>query len=329
MYRIARRALPPLSGGRLRVAAHWSLWQDGVSFGEAGFAAEPEHGINKIVKIGKTVKMQIRIWGARGACPTADRDKLRYGGNTPCVEVRTAAGGLFVIDCGTGFRGLGHALEKEFKKKPIQAHVFLSHYHWDHIQGIPFFTPLYNPSNRVVFHGYAFQAASMRAALEGQMTDPYFPVDMSIMAAQRHFVALEASDTVRLDDLTLHAKPLYHPQGCQGFRLECGGKVLAYASDTEPGDAAADRNVRELADGADVFIYDAQFLPSEMKRLRGWGHSSWKEGVRIAKECGAKRLVLFHHDPERTDDEMDEMVEAASDKFDSVTAASEGQKLKL
>ena len=273
--------------------------------------------------------MQVRFWGVRGACPTADRECLRIGGNTPCVEIRTAGGRLFIIDCGTGFRRLGKALEKEFKKRPIQAHIFLSHYHWDHIQGIPFFTPLYSPRNRFLFHGYPFRAESVRAALEGQMTDPYFPVDMSIMAAQRHFVALESKDRVSFDDLTLHTLPLHHPQGCLGFRIECGGKSLVYASDTEPGDAQGDENVRRLADGADVLIYDAQYLPGEMKRYRGWGHSSWGEGVRIAKECGVKKLMLFHHDPDRTDEEMDEMVEAARDKFESTVAAREGQTLKL
>lgn len=273
--------------------------------------------------------MQVRFWGVRGATPTPIRQNLRYGGNTPCVEIRTRQGNLFIIDCGTGLRMLGHALEKEYGKKPISARIFLTHYHWDHIQGIPFFTPLYHARNRFLFYGYPFKAESVRAALEGQMTDPYFPVDMSVMQAQRHFAGIQEEDRIQFDELTLTTKGMDHPQGCLGMRIECNGKVFTYASDIEPGEPKSDRNVRELAEGADVLVYDAQYLPREMKKFKGWGHSSWKEGIRIAKECKVKKLVLFHHDPDRTDKQMDELQRAARKHFDNVVAAKEGLTLKL
>ena len=275
------------------------------------------------------MNLQVRFWGVRGATPTPTRQNLRYGGNTPCLEIRTSSGNLFILDCGTGLRKLGKALEKEFRNKPLHANVFLSHYHWDHIQGIPFFSPLFHPRNRFIFHANPLKAESVREALEGQMTNPYFPVDMSVMQAQRHFVGIEAEDKVGFDELTLITKELYHPQGCLGFRLECNGKVFVYASDVEPGVAWSDDNVRQLADGADVLLYDAQYLPREMKRFAGWGHSSWKEGVRIAKECKVKKLVLFHHDPDRDDNQMDELVATARRHFDKVSAAKEGLTLKL
>ncbi len=273
--------------------------------------------------------MQIRFWGVRGSTPTPDRGFLRYGGNTPCVEVRTGEGNLFIIDCGTGIRRLGASWMEEFKRRPIQARVFISHYHWDHIQGIPFFSPLYSERNRILFHGFPLKGNSVRAAIEGQMADPYFPVEMGVMNAQRHFIDMEEECSAHFDDLTVTSLKLNHPQGCLGFRLECGGKVFTYASDNEPGDRQGDKNVRRLAENADVFLYDAQFLPREMKIRKGWGHSTWQEGVSIAKEVGAKKLVLFHHDPDRTDQDIDVIVRAARRRFKSTVAAREGLTIKL
>ncbi|MBI4466180.1 MAG: MBL fold metallo-hydrolase [Acidobacteria bacterium] len=272
--------------------------------------------------------MFVRFWGVRGSTPTPTARNLRYGGNTPCIELRTGGGNLFILDCGTGFRQFGQALQKEFGTKPIKARIFLTHYHWDHIQGIPFFTPLYHQRNQFIFHSYEFLDESVQQALEEQMTDPYFPVDMSTMRAHRHFFRIE-EERIAYDDLTLISKRLNHPQGCLGYRIECDGKVLVYATDNEPGDRKGDRNVRRLADGADVLIYDAQYTPEEMKHFRRWGHSNWKEGVRIATECKAKRLVLFHHDPDRDDRSVDKILKRTRDRFDDVVAAHEGMVLKI
>ncbi|MBI4461555.1 MAG: MBL fold metallo-hydrolase [Acidobacteria bacterium] len=272
--------------------------------------------------------MLIRFWGVRGSTPTPQRENAGIGGNTPCLELRTSSGQLFIFDCGTGFRLLGRALEQEYGKRRLQARIFLTHFHWDHIQGIPFFNPLYNPRNQFLFHSYRLQDQSLRRALEGQMSGPYFPVDMREMGAERHFFEI-GEERVRYDDLTVTSKRLNHPQGCLGYRIESNGKVIVYATDNEPGDRAGDRKVRELADGADILIYDAQFLPEEMKRRRTWGHSHWKEGVRIAKECKARKLVLFHHDPDRSDPQVRRLVKRARDHFDDALAAYEGLTLKL
>ncbi len=272
--------------------------------------------------------MHLRFWGVRGSTPTPTRKNLRYGGNTPCLELRSKSGNLFILDCGTGFRQLGQALEKEFGRKPIRARIFLTHYHWDHIQGIPFFTPLYHPRNQFLFHSYRFEDESVQNALEGQMSDPYFPVDMSSMEAHRHFFQIE-EERIAYDDLVLISRRLNHPQGCLGYRIECDGKALVYATDNEPGDRRGDESVRRLADGADILIYDAQYTPEEMKHYRTWGHSNWKEGVRIAEECKVKKLVLFHYDPDRDDRALDKILKRARDHFDDVVAAKEGLILKL
>ena len=272
--------------------------------------------------------MLVRFWGVRGSTPTPQAENLRYGGNTSCVEVRLN-GRLYVFDCGTGLRNLGKHLELESPGEPLSAHIFLSHLHWDHIQGIPFFGPLYhNADNSFIFHSSS-KARGLQRALEEQMTEPFFPVSMSEMAAQHRFYDIEEG-RLEFDDCTIHTRRLNHPQGCLGFRIESEGKVVVYATDNEPGDAAFDKNLRALAEGADVLIYDAQYLPEEYEaRKRGWGHSHWREAVNVVMQSGAKELVLFHHDPDHTDECIDSVVAKARDYYPKVRAAAEGMEIEL
>ncbi|MCX6617586.1 MAG: MBL fold metallo-hydrolase [Acidobacteria bacterium] len=273
--------------------------------------------------------MKLRFWGVRGSTPTPWRESLRYGGNTSCVEVRTARGDVFIFDCGTGLRPLGKELMEERGHASISAFIFLSHYHWDHIQGIPFFEPLYNPENHFFFHSFPAHTQTVQRALEEQMSDPYFPVDMGAMAAHRHFYNL-CNDQVEFNGTRLTAMRLNHPQGCLGYRLECGSRAIAYATDNEPGKADFDRNVRSLAEGADVLIYDAQYTPLEYVNFKkGWGHSTWREAVTIAREAGVKTLVLFHHDPDHNDAMIDSIVHEAAREFPGVLAAAEGLEIDL
>lgn len=273
--------------------------------------------------------MRIKFWGVRGSTPTPQPENLRYGGNTSCVEVRLN-NNIYVFDCGTGFRALGHALGREFSGEDIFAHVFVSHFHWDHIQGIPFFGPLYDrPENRFVFHSSS-RTRSLQRVMEEQMAAPYFPVDMSEMKAHRDFCEIGEGRTSLDDQVTIQAMWLNHPQGCLGFRLETKSGSMVYATDNEPGDAAFDKNVRKLAAGADVLIYDAQYLPEEYEaRKRGWGHSHWREAVNVVMESGAKELVLFHHDPDHDDACIDGIVQYARDYYPRVRAAAEGMEIEL
>jgi phosphoribosyl 1,2-cyclic phosphodiesterase len=273
--------------------------------------------------------MRVKFWGVRGSTPTPQAGNLRYGGNTSCVEVRFGDH-LYIFDCGTGFRTLGQQLETESNGKPIAAHIFVSHFHWDHIQGIPFFRPLYeNSQNRFVFHSSP-RTRSLQRVMEEQMASPYFPVDTSEMKAQRHFYDIEEGQTQLDDHATMRAMWLNHPQGCMGFRLETKEGVLVYATDNEPGDPIFDQNVRKLAEGADVLIYDAQYLPEEYEaNRRGWGHSHWREAVNIVMQSGAKELVLFHHDPDHDDTVIDKVVQEARNYFPKVRAAAEGMEMKI
>ncbi len=272
--------------------------------------------------------MHVKFWGVRGSTPTPQLENMRYGGNTSCVEVRLN-GQTYIFDCGTGFRNLGKHLTQHSSGAPIHAHIFLSHFHWDHIQGIPFFAPLYDSAeNHFLFHSSS-RTRGLQRALEEQMADPYFPVNMTEMAAHRHFYDIEEG-RVPFDDCVIQSKWLNHPQGCLGFRLETDHGVLVYATDNEPGHEVFDRNVRKLAEGADVLIYDAQYLPEEYAaKKRGWGHSHWREAINIVMESGAKELVLFHHDPDHSDTCIDTVVQQASSYYPKVRAASEGMELRI
>jgi phosphoribosyl 1,2-cyclic phosphodiesterase len=221
-------------------------------------------------------------------------------------------------------RGLGKSLQSEFGEQPIHASLFLTHFHWDHIQGIPFFLPLYQRGNRFMFHSVLRTGSGLKDAIEGQMANPYFPVNMGVMAAKRQFSNLDGNP-VSLKGATLRSASLNHPQGCVAYRIDADGGAFVLATDNEPGSPVHDKALRELAQGADVMVYDAQYTPEQMAaEKKGWGHSSWLEGVRIAQECKVKTLILFHHDPDSNDDFVDGLVMSARQEFPHTWGANEG-----
>jgi phosphoribosyl 1,2-cyclic phosphodiesterase len=276
---------------------------------------------------------KLSFWGVRGSTPTVDPATWRYGGNTPCLELTTPDGTQIILDCGTGLRMLGRHWASPDGTRPRETHILVTHYHWDHIQGVPFFAPLYVPNNE--FHFYSFRSKylgpnSLKQVFEAQMAMPYFPVDLSAMSATRKFKEVDGGESFDIRENKITARWLNHPQGCLGYRIETPAGVVVYATDNEPGNPELEESLRQLAAGADIFINDAQYTPEQLATSRhGWGHSSWKEGVRIAREAGAKTLVLFHHDPDSTDRAVDTLLHNARDEFDSVFAASEGMAITL
>ena len=276
---------------------------------------------------------KLSFWGVRGATPTVDPATWRYGGNTPCLELIAPDGTQIILDCGTGLRMLGNRLAAANGDRVSETHIFVTHYHWDHIQGIPFFAPFYAEKNE--FHFYSFRSKylgrdSLKKVFETQMALPYFPVDMSAMNAKRRFQEVAGGDSFFIGENRVTTRALNHPQGCLGFRIETPAGTVVYATDNEPGNRDLDKGLRELAQGADIFINDAQYTPEQLARpKRGWGHSSWKEGVQIAREMNAKTLVLFHHDPDSTDRMVDAILRHGREEFDSVFAASEGMVITL
>src|ERR1700723_447985 len=244
---------------------------------------------------------KVTFWGVRGSTPTPERGTWRYGGNTACVEVVTGDGTRFILDCGTGIRLLGNRWEEQAGHRAIEAHILVTHYHWDHIQGIPFFHPFFESQNR--FHFYSFQSKylgpnSLEQVFAAQLASPYFPVDVTMMTAARDFREVADAETFEINGTHITPRYLNHPQGCLGYRIETTGGAIGFGTDKEPGGHTCDQNLRQLAHGADVLIYDAQYSPEQLASdRRGWGHSSWLEGVKIAREAKVRNLVLFPHDP--------------------------------
>jgi len=276
---------------------------------------------------------KLSFWGVRGSTPTVDPATWRYGGNTPSLELIAPDGSQIILDCGTGLRTLGSRWPAPNGGAATETHILVTHYHWDHIQGVPFFSPLYVEQNQ--FHFYSFRSKflgrdSLKQVFETQMAVPYFPVNLAAMSAKRKFQEVDGGESFKIGENKVTAKWLNHPQGCLGFRIETPAGTVAYATDNEPGDPKLDQSLRELAAGADIFINDAQFTPEQLATTRsGWGHSTWAEGVRVAREASAKALVLFHHDPDSTDRIVDSILRQARDQFDSVFAASEGMVITL
>jgi len=273
--------------------------------------------------------MVVRFWGVRGSVASPGPGTLKTGGNTSCVEVRCGKETV-IFDLGTGLRPLGLAL---MRKPPVRASLFLSHYHWDHIAGLPFFAPAYDPRSELVIHGATRRGRDVRQILSGQMIDPYFPVDLGVLNAHLRFVTLQDCGLVHMGSAVIKAAELNHPGGALGFRLEHGGRSMVYATDFEHGTAADERLV-ELARDADLLVFDAQYTPAEYEgngesSRKGWGHSTYEIGAQIARRAGVKKLALYHHAPERDDRGIQKLAALAKKLHPGAFAAREGMKLSL
>jgi phosphoribosyl 1,2-cyclic phosphodiesterase len=272
-------------------------------------------------------KLQLRFWGVRGSTPSPGKDKLVYGGNTPCVEIRTVSNQILVFDGGSGIRELGNHLASQFAGRDLSLNLFLTHFHWDHIQGIPHFQPLFSPATRLNVHSWT-TAEETRRVLEDQMHFPYFPVDLAYGSPKLGFAQLK-SERVKIGDVSVESFPLNHPQGAYGYRIEAGGKSIVYATDLEHGDSQLDRVLRDHASNADVLIYDAQYNDEEYVAHRGWGHSTWREATRVARDANVGRLFLYHFDPAHTDARVAESERLAAAEFAGACAAREGLVISL
>ncbi len=271
--------------------------------------------------------MRVKFWGVRGSTPTPQIDNLGYGGNTPCLEIRLPGGETFIFDAGTGARNLGTALMDERHGEDVRVSIFLTHFHWDHIQGIPFFAPLYQANNRLRFLSH-YSTGPLKEILDGQMSKPYFPVNLESATRNREFIQLDGMEWSE-SGLRVQPFPLNHPQGAAGYRIEANGAALVYATDHEHGVISVDTGLRDIAQGADVLVYDSQYTPAEYEKHRGWGHSTWKEAVAVARDAGVKQLVLFHHDPCHNDQTMSGIADEARQAYEGTIVAREGLILSL
>lgn len=266
----------------------------------------------------------IRFWGVRGSIATPGAATAGVGGNTSCVEVRCGER-LFILDAGTGLRGLGDDLMRRGEQ---QAEVMLSHLHWDHIQGLPFFVPLYVPGTELTLRGPAWGGGGLEGALRRQMSSPGFPVEFTDVGARVTLQELGHGSRFQHGDTHVRAAKLNHPGGVLGYRIEHAGKSVVYATDTEHW-ACVDPALLQLAQDADVLIYDAQYTPEEYPTKVGWGHSTFEAASELAKRANVKRLVLFHHDPRRDDAAVAELESRARRSFSDVVAAREGMAIDV
>jgi len=273
---------------------------------------------------------RLKLWGVRGSIPVPGAGTVRYGGNTACVEVR-ADGELIVLDAGSGIRELGLSLENEFGSQPIKVSLLITHAHWDHIQGFPFFVPSYNDKNQIRIFGYNGANSGLRDILKGQMATPFFPIALYDLPGKIQFEDLESMD-FKIGKVRIQARLMNHPGICVGYRIITSQGSIAYLPDQEPYDAfklhsanshllspeQTQERAREgraglvkFLQGSDILILDSQYTDKEYQTHVGWGHGSVSSSISLAFDAHVRKLILFHHDPTHDDDAIDKMVQTA------------------
>ncbi len=289
------------------------------------------------VDIGLSTDVTVRCWGTRGSIPSPGPKTVRFGGNTTCLEVCIAEQRL-IFDAGSGIRPLGRDM---VERGPNDIPIFLTHFHWDHIQGFPFFAPLYDPEDRIRVVGPKQKDIDVQNLFAGQMGPIYFPVPFSVVAAEMEFEHLN-DGAYEVGEISLDVIRVRHPSFVLGYRIRVGGRIICFIPDNEleggtypevePG---FDRRIVDFVGDADLLIHDAMYTEDEYPQRVGWGHSTFEQSLRLARDAGVKRLLFTHHDPNRTDYELDAIVakmrgEAARDGVDLVVeGAREGVDYRL
>ena len=247
--------------------------------------------------------MKIKFWGTRGSTPVPGKDTIIYGGNTTCLEMDLMSGKKIIIDAGTGIRSLGNELESY--KKNIDIYLLITHIHWDHIFGFPFFSPIYQSSTKIQVDGYNLCMKGLRYSFDNKMGDGFWPIRFEELSADIQFIDKLKNGYLEIDGAIIDTVPLRHPQGGLGFRFREGGKTLVFLTDNELD--VAEKSFSDyitFCKEADILIHDSHYTPEEITKHRGWGHSDYQSAIDLALKANVKKLVLFHHAPERKDSDM-------------------------
>ena len=267
--------------------------------------------------------MELTFWGVRGTFPVSGPSVDKYGGHTPCASVVSSKGEIIIVDAGTGMKNLGDRLMDESSGDSLQLNLLFTHFHLDHIMGLPYFAPLYSPLSSVTFYAPT-SSGETEKYLSGLMSGRYFPFDFTETPSQKAFKKIPEADFA-IGEIQIAHLRLNHPQSCVSYCLREGDKSIIFATDTEHPAKGMDENLVSFASSSDLFIYDATFTPDEYEAgKQGWGHSTWLEGTKIAKEARVKELCLSHFNPSHSDTQVDRIVSAAQREFAKSGAAREG-----
>lgn len=274
----------------------------------------------------KKSDFEVTFWGVRGSLPVPGPHTVKYGGNTSCVQVQIS-NRLFILDAGTGIFHLGQHLMKT--RKNVRGDIFITHTHWDHIQGFPFFSPAFIKGNHFTLYGQTKVNSTFADLMKGQMTYQHFPVSLGEMGSTIEFHELDSGIELDLgDDILLNTIHTNHPNGSLAYRLNYKGRSCCYITDTEHY-SCVDPKLKNFVKDADLVIYDSNYTDEEYPQFVGYGHSTWQEAVKLMAASGAKKLVLFHHDKGRSDDEMEKVENQARERFPNCIAAREGLVIPL
>jgi phosphoribosyl 1,2-cyclic phosphodiesterase len=267
----------------------------------------------------------VKFWGVRGSIACPGPRTVRYGGNTSCLEIR-CGGRLLIFDAGTGLRDLGNQLNGNGS---VDADLYLTHTHFDHICGLPFFAPLYTAGNKIrLAAGHLQPETDLKRVLMEMMMAPLFPIPPSAFKADVSFQDFMMGDVLTPGDgITIRTGPLNHPNRATGYRIEYGGRSICYITDTEHVDGRRDQRIVDLVQGTHLMIYDSTYSDAEYPRYKGYGHSTWEEGVRLADAASVKTLAIFHHEPSHDDDRMDAIAAEAEEARPGTVVAREGMVL--
>ena len=268
----------------------------------------------------------VRFWGVRGSIATSGPATQRAGGNTSCVEVR-CGGRILLMDAGTGIREAGLALKREGAKA---VDVFLTHAHWDHTIGLPFFKPLFSTEMTTrISAGHVGNGMSTQALVADLMRKPFLPVGPEVFCGNVEYRDVTPGEDIALDDIVLRTRPLLHPGGAIGYRIEHAGRSIAYVTDTEHEPGKLDSNVLDLIADCELMIYDCTYTEEELPLYRGYGHSTWKQAARLCRAAKARSFAIFHHHPSRSDHDLDAIEAQAQADFPQAFAARDGMTLKV